>query len=168
MSLVSCVQVSEKWFSTHQPQPGHRVKLSIQQTLNLRQVQTNHESMTSESLCECPHCESAQHQHRFLMHLDLLSIRLLNERLHSEAAQVHKKLDSNHFAQPSLCIKYRTNTRQRDLVYKPWTGNCWEPSIYTRSINTHPKKRTDDSCSWKLSMQPDLLALLPYKSWQLG
>ena len=30
---------------------------------NLRQVQTNHESMMSDSLCECPRCESAQHQH---------------------------------------------------------------------------------------------------------
>ena len=29
------------------------------------------------------------------------------ERLHSESAQVHKKLDIHHFAQPSLYINYR-------------------------------------------------------------
>ena len=29
------------------------------------------------------------------------------ERLHSESAEVHKKLDINHFAQPSLYINYR-------------------------------------------------------------
>ena len=29
------------------------------------------------------------------------------ERLHSESAQIHNKLDINHFAQPSLYINYR-------------------------------------------------------------
>jgi len=75
-SLVSRVQVPKKWFLSNQPQPNNRVQLSIQQTPDLRQVQTNHQSMKSTSLCESPHRESAQHQH--LMHLDLLSIRLLN------------------------------------------------------------------------------------------
>ena len=60
---LHAIQVSKTWFLTHQPQPDHRVQLSISHTPTLRQVQANHQCMKSESLCESPHHGSPQHQH---------------------------------------------------------------------------------------------------------
>ena len=100
-----------------------------------------------------------------LMHLDLMSIRLLNKA--SSLWVCTRQPNKNKLRSPSLYINL-VSTRQRDLWCAPWTANCCEPSSYTRSMNTQSKKLTDESCSWELSVQLVILALPPYWSWPLG
>ena len=145
-SLVSRVQVSKKWILTHQPQPNNRAQLSIQQTPNLRQVQTNHQSMKSTSLCESPHRESAQHQPHAPWPPQHTSFEqsVFALSLYKSTKNLTLTISLSHL----FILTIELNTRQRDLLYKPWTGNCCEPPINTRSMNTPSKKY-----GWELQLK---------------
>ena len=98
-----------------------------------------------------------------LIHVNLLSIRLVNKTSWFSRCTSARKTNLNHSAHPALCVTYTITARQRDLSDKRRAGNGCEPWFHTAWIHTK-HKQIYANLQLGLLLHPDLLALAPYKN----
>ena len=135
-------------------------KSQLQERKHLKQLRKTNESMTSTSLCECPHSESEIHQHGESHSPSPPEHKSSTFKLLGcQAAQVHnKKTSTIPFMQ--LFMLYTQLTPDNVICARNIELEIVDSLdfILDQYIQNKKKQKNNRHCSWTLSWQPELLA----------